>query len=271
MPVVAKSAFLHFALCSLVLCAPTWAAPPSDMDFVPVPAGHFVMGTADLTAVQLEHPKGPEAAVEDETPAHTVTFTRGFEMARTETTQGQWYAVMGTRPGPESHWKRRDWAAVPVTGVDWQGAVDFARAMGAIDPDHEYALPTEAQWEYAARAGSGGVRPFADEALPEHAWYIENSGDAPQPVATRKANAWGLHDMLGNAWEWTADAYDPDAYKRGERVDPVVLEGGKRVRRGGSYHCPRHLVRPAYRAPDSPDARYSVLGFRVVRRPAGQP
>ncbi|MGB0712853.1 MAG: formylglycine-generating enzyme family protein [Gammaproteobacteria bacterium] len=249
-----------------VLASTAWAGLPDDLDFVPIPQGSFTMGTQDPTEIQLEHPKGGDAPVSDEMPAHTVTFSRGFEMARTEITQGQWYVVMGTRPGPESHWRRRDWASVPVTGVSWHRAVAFAEALERLDPAHAYGLPTEAQWEYAARAGSTGTRPFPLEELAEHAWYIENSDDIPQPVATRRPNAWGLHDMLGNAWEWTADGYDPAAYERVDRTDPEVTGGFKRVRRGGSYHCPPHLVRPGYRAPDSPDARYSVLGFRVVRQ-----
>jgi formylglycine-generating enzyme required for sulfatase activity len=145
----------------------------------------------------------------------------------------------------------------------------FARELGRLDPEHRYRLPTEAEWEYAARAGSRGLRPFPDEDLGRHAWFIQNSGDEPQPVGTREPNAFGLHDMLGNAWEWTADWYDAGTYTEGSRIDPRGPEDGvARVRRGGSYHCPAHLVRPGYRAADDPDRRYSVLGFRLVMEPA---
>jgi formylglycine-generating enzyme required for sulfatase activity len=220
----------------------------------------------------MERPEGDAGPIRDETPAHRVRITRAFQLGRTEVTQAQWLEVMGTRPGPEAYWVSADWQALPVVSVSWNMAQRFARALSELDPDHRYRLPTEAEWEYAARAGSRGLRPFPVEELERHAWFIQNSGDEPRPVATRAPNSYGLYDMLGNAWEWASDWYDADTYSEGLRVDPRGPGTGvARVRRGGSYHCPTHLVRPGYRAADRPERRYTVLGFRLVMEPVTTP
>jgi len=149
--------------------------------------------------------------------------------------------------------------------VSWKDANRFIERLNQQSPDKHYRLPTEAEWEYAARAGSSGLRPFAKLAMDEYAWYLHSSNDELQAVALLKANAWGLHDMYGNAWEWVADWYSPTAYTQSTKINPQGAESGsKKIRRGGSYHCPPHLIRPAYRAADNPDKAYSVLGFRLV-------
>jgi len=153
-------------------------------------------------------------------------------------------------------------------GVSWPMARRFARELGKLDPAHRYRLPSEAEWEYAARAGDQSLRPSGSDDVEDEAWFIHNSGDEPQPVAGLRPNAFGLYDMLGNAWEWTRDWYAPETYAGGPSEDPRGPETGwKKVRRGGSYHCPLHMVRFAYRAADDPDSRYSVLGFRLVAEP----
>ncbi len=238
------------------------------MDFIEVPAGEFTMGSEDLDEVIIEQPDGNAAMVRDETPAHRVVFAAPFFLGRTEVTQAQWLGVMDERRGPESHWSRQDWRQLPVAGVSWLDTQVFIDKLNAGDRQFRYRLPTEAEWEYAARAGTGGMRPWPVETLGEHAWYIRNSGDEIQPVATRKANARGLHDLFGNVWEWTGDWYAPDYYASSPRVSPGgPADGSKKVRRGGSYHCGVHLVRSAYRAADTPDTRYSVIGFRLVAEP----
>ena len=252
---------LWFALFSASF--PTWAEP---IDFVAIAPGEFVMGATDETAAVFELPDGDASLIADERPAHRVRITRGFALSRTEITQGQWFDLMKTRPGPAAHWTRSDWRAMPVVSVSWHDAQRFIAALNQHYPAARHRLPTEAEWEYAARAGSSGNRPFAESELAAHAWYLANSGDAPHPVGQLPANAWGLHDMLGNAWEWVADRYQPDYYALSPADDPQgPTRGERRVRRGGSYHCAPHLVRVNYRAADTPDTRYSVLGFRVLR------
>ena len=120
-------------------------------------------------------------------------------------------------------------------------------------------------WGCVARSGSNGFRPVDMESLNDHAWYIKNSNDEVQPVATRKANSFGVYDMLGNVWEWVGDWYDKDVYTQANRKDSSgPKDGWSRVRRGGSYHCPVHMIRPGYRSANKPDTRYEVVGFRVV-------
>jgi len=236
------------------------------MSFTRIPAGEFTMGLEDVDEAAFELPDGDVGNIQDERPPHPVRITRDFYLGTTEVTQADWFALMDSRPGPESHWKRPDWVKLPVVSVSWQDTQDFIARLNAKEPGTRYRLPTEAEWEYAARASSQGLRPFPLTELDNQAWYLKNSGDEPQPVASRQANAWGLYDMLGNAWEWVADRYGADYYRRSATADPMGPEtGGKRVRRGGSYHCQPHLVRPGYRAADLPETRYSVLGFRIVR------
>jgi hypothetical protein len=161
---------------------------------------------------------------------------------------------------------RRD---LPVVGISWFMARRFTEELGKMDPDYTYRLPTEAEWEYAARADNDGLRPVGVLDLSDHAWFIEASGDQPHPVAALQASGFGLYDMLGNAWEWVDDWYAADSYGDGPaRLDPQGPGQGRgRVRRGGSYHCPLFQVRPGLRAADTPDTHYSVIGFRVVAMP----
>jgi sulfatase modifying factor 1 len=235
------------------------------MTFVVVPAGEFIMGTHDLESAAMERPDGEIAQIRDETPSHKVRFPEPFWLGRTEVTQGQWLRVMGTRPGPEAHWQRKDWRTLPVVSVTWFDVQRFITALEEHTPGITYRLPTEAEWEYAARAGTEGLRPMSVDKLTDHAWYIDNSGDVVHPVATLKANTWGLYDLFGNVWEWTTDWYAPDYYSNTPVIAPQgPAIGNKKLRRGGSYHCSMHLVRPGYRSADTPTQAYSVVGFRLV-------
>ena len=238
------------------------------LTFIKLPAGAFTMGTIDLNAVADELEDGNVTDIQDERPSHEVTFQNPIWMGKTEVTQGQWFDVMQTKPGPDSHWVRDDWRELPVVSISWEHVQDFIQRLNELDSNADYRLPTEAEWEYAARAGSRHIRPFPLDELGDHAWYIETSGDVPQPVAQLKPNAWGLYDTLGNAWEWVADWYASKYYQFSRKFDPQgPKEGSRRVRRGGSYHCPAKLVRPGYRAATAPDRAFSVLGFRLVAEP----
>ena len=235
------------------------------MRFVSIPAGEFLMGTEDLAEAVMEIPEPKPEALVDETPAHRVLISRSFYLAETEVTQAQWLEVMENRPGPETGWQREDWRALPVVSVSWNMAQRFVEEISAMDQYYRYRLPTEAEWEYVARSGTNALRPVAMEQLEDHAWFINNSGDIPHAVATRKPNRFGVYDMLGNAWEWVNDWYAADTYTAEQRVDPQGPPSGRsKVRRGGSFHCPLHLLRPGYRSANSPSTRYEVVGFRVI-------
>lgn len=238
------------------------------MRFVSIAAGEFTMGTIDAGEARMEIPEPQPGDVLDETPPHTVRITRPFYLGTTPVTQGAWYRVMENRPGPAEFWQREDWEQRPMAAASWFMAARFVEELNKLDSDYRYRLPTEAEWEYAARAGSQGLRPMPVDELEDYAWFINNSGDIPQAVASRKPNAFGLYDMLGNVWEWVADWYAADSYASSAKDDPVgPAEGLSKVRRGGSYHCPQHLLRPGYRAVGKPGTAYEVNGFRIIAEP----
>ena len=240
------------------------------MSFVKIPAGYFQMGiTEDERQIVIDEMEKPDfEAFRDEQPQHKVKISKDFLLGQTEVTQSQWLEVMENRPGPKDYWQKSDWKLLPVVSVSWNMVKRFTEELSKMDAKYNYRLPTEAEWEYAARAGSNELRPVANEKLKDYAWNFQSSGDIPHPVASLKANAFGVHDMLGNAWEWVADWYAPDTYTESLKTDPTGPEKGKsRVRRGGSYHCPLFQTRPNYRSANTPDTTYSVIGFRVVAEP----
>jgi sulfatase modifying factor 1 len=238
------------------------------MQFVKIPAGTFTMGTAEVESARMEFPELKADDVLDETPAHPVTLSQDFYLGTTEVTQGVWFRVMENKPGPEAFWEMQDWQQRPMASSSWYMAARFVEELNKLDSDYRYRLPSEAEWEYAARAGSTGLRPMPIENLDEYAWFINNSGDEPQVVATRKSNAFGVYDMLGNVWEWVDDWYGANSYAQVLAADPAgPAEGFAKVRRGGSYHCPVHLLRPGYRAANKPGVAYEVNGFRVIAEP----
>jgi formylglycine-generating enzyme required for sulfatase activity len=208
------------------------------MKFVRINPGTFKMGSAD------------------EGPIHDVTLSKGFYLQTTEVTQAQWQAVMGTNP---SEFKGPDW---PVDMVPWFDAQEFLRKLNAREKDTRYRLPTEAEWEYACRAG--GQEPDGAPNLGEVAWWAGNSGREVHPVGQKKPNAWGLYDMRGNVWEWVQDRYGD--YSAGRQVDPHgPASGTYRVLRGGSWWRARAKnFRCAYRNYDSEAAR-GDKGFRCAR------
>jgi formylglycine-generating enzyme required for sulfatase activity len=228
------------------------------MKFVFIPPGTFMMGSPS-------HEPGRDS---DE-KQHQVTLTKGFYMQTTEVTQGQWYEVMGTRPwsGKEHV---RDSTNNPAVYISWNDCKDFIRRLNQKEGSDKYRMPTEAEWEYACRAGSTTRFYFGDSesSLGDHAWYRSNAWDAGEKyahtVAQKQPNAWGLHGMHGNVWEWCQDWYG--GYPSGSVSDPKgPSSGADRVLRGGSWGGGAGGCRSADRNRGNPGGGVSNLGFRAVR------
>ena len=234
-------------------------APGVMMTFCWCPAGEFLMGSpkTEEGREDLEH---DEDQVHNEDQVHVI-LTQGFWMAKTEVTQAQWRAVMGSNP---SCHKGDD---LPVETVSWDDAQEFIKKVngsGEIPKGGKACLPTEAQWEYACRAGEKG--PFSGGTIYDVAWCFENSGFKTYPVGTKKPNAWGLHDMHGNVWEWCADWYGEELLGG---ADPSGASSGVfRVNRGGSWRDFAAYCRAAFRYWCNPGTRNSFLGFRPALVPS---
>lgn len=238
-----------------------WVVETGGIEMMPIPAGSFLMGSDD--------------GDDDAKPMLRVTITNMYWMGRTEVTQEQWYAVMGNNP---LLFKCDNF---PVGGVSWFDCVEFCkklteteRSAGRIPPGYVYRLPTEAEWEYAARGGSfsqGNTYSGSDD-LREVGWYIDNSGykwrGKPHPVGQKRANELGLHDMSGNVAEWCHDwlcLYS--TYRSDHVIDPSGPDSGtNKVYRGGSWNGDAPLCRVTYRFGWNPSGmpNIGVLGFRVV-------
>ncbi|HEX4999657.1 MAG TPA: formylglycine-generating enzyme family protein [Terriglobia bacterium] len=179
------------------------------MEFVAIPAGEFMMGCS----------AGDNDCKNDERPAHRVRLTRAFEMGKYEVTQAEWKAVMGTEPSGSKG------ENLPVENVTRVEAQSFVDRLNAKNDGYRYRLPTEAEWEYAARAGTSG--PYYGK-LDEIAWYAGNSDDETHPVGQKKPNPWGLYDMIGNVREWVADTYSGNYYRQSPEADPPGPAAGQR-------------------------------------------
>jgi len=219
------------------------------MKFVYIPPGEFRMGGRN--------------GLDNEKPVHRVRTTRGFYLGMCEVTQGQYEAVVGKNP---SHFRG---AANPVEAVSWNEAVEFCRKLSRKTGE-TYRLPTEAEWEYACRAGAVTKYAFgdSDEALDEYAWHSGNSGGKTHAVGGRKPNAFGLYDMHGNVREWCADCYDKDYYANSPEEDPSGPATGKsRVLRGGCWDYVPGSCRSGLRSRVRSDFSLNNLGFRLVLLP----
>ena len=221
------------------------------MEFKLIPAGTFIMGEGDQ--------------------AHEVTLTKPFKIGVHEVTQAQYEQVMGVNP---SKYKG---ASNPVEEVNWDDAVEFCRRLSELPAEKAagrvYRLPTEAQWEYACRAGTTTEYSFGDDdsGLGDYAWHRENSDKTTHPVGSKLPNAWGLYDMHGNVWEWCLDWYGD--YPSGPVTDPMGAAPGSysyRVLRGGCWSFTAVNCRSASRRGREPSYRYHYGGFRVCLSPSGK-
>ena len=247
------------------------------MEFISIPAGSFTMGSPEKEEGRSDNEK--------QVP---VTITRAFELGKTVVTQKQWIEVMGTTP-----WKAADEDAdederdeyndeppptpegdnYPAVSVSWDDATEFCKKLtaleqnsGKLSANQTYRLPTEAEWEYACRAGTTTAYSCgnAESSLGEYAWYDDNSDSELHEVATKKPNPWGLFDMHGNVWEWCEDWYEESLSGGNDPKGPSA--GSDRVLRGGRWAYDASDCRSACRSiSSSPTYRGNYYGFRIVR------
>jgi formylglycine-generating enzyme required for sulfatase activity len=271
---VAGLAFLAFQLSAQTSPAPR-TNPKDQQQYVWIAPGSFDMGCS----------AGDRNCADDESPVHKVTISKGFWMAQTPVTVAAWKRYgKSTLPAADEFERKINQAAgddnEPVVSVTWDEARAFCSWAGL-------RLPTEAEWEYAARAGT---KSSAYEALDTIAWYADNTGikpldsvkaygrdsggfrrklvkngNRPHPVKTKAANPWGLYDMLGDVWEWTSDYYAGDYYSKSPGTDPTgPSDGTQRVLRGGAWNSVLTNVRVSYRLTNPPGDRVNSFGFRCA-------
>ena len=234
----------------------TWTVRDLNLEMAYIRPGTFTMGS----------PASESGRSSDEGPQTQVTLTEGYWLGKTEVTQAQWEALMESIPskfmGPDR----------PVEQVFWSDAMEFCRKLterersaGRLPEGYEYTLPTEAQWEYACRAGTTGQY-GGDGNLDDMGWYRQNSGNTTHPVGQKQANAWGLYDMHGNVWEWCLDWYGN--YPGGSVRDPTgPASGTGRVGRGGGWGSYAIGCRSAFRSGGVSGYRFNGLGFRLALAP----
>jgi formylglycine-generating enzyme required for sulfatase activity len=217
--------------------------------YVRVPAGSFEIGCADQDRL----------CSDDEKPRHSVNIPTAFWMTRTEVSVAAYrkFTAAKKRPMPPPPPSNPDWkdAAQPLVNVTWQEAQDYCGWAGG-------RLPTEAQWEYASRAGDTKAAP---DSLDTRAWYGTNSGGILRPAGLKAPNAWGLYDVQGNAWEWCADWFDPKYFRDSPRDAPEgPARGSGRVIRGGAWNSEARYLRYSERTASDPSKANSIVGFRCV-------
>jgi formylglycine-generating enzyme required for sulfatase activity len=218
------------------------------MELVLIRPGSFIMGD--------------DQGGDDERPAHKVTITKPFYLGKYEVTQRQWKSLMGNNPsafpGPKN----------PLENVSPADCQTFIKKLNEKFGDRgaKFSLPTEAQWEYACRAGSTGKYCFGNDErrLGEYAWFAGNSQGETHPVGEKKPNAWGLYDMHGNVAEWCDEHYDKDDYKAAAAKDPHRVVGYFLSSRGGHWYDRASECRSAYRDFQEPGHHFELIGFRVA-------
>jgi formylglycine-generating enzyme required for sulfatase activity len=302
-------------LSALFFAATTKAADYSNsigMKFKNIPAGTFFMGSCMYSKAdkkrdkQLQEqgrsPLGPtcpaqvpvdQDALEEESPQHKVQISKGFQIGVYEVTLGQFKLFLDSLEDAERNKIETDQFdqanehgdEAAVAAVSWEDAQRFIDWLNTKEGGKRYRLPTEAEWEYAARAGSKTIYSWGDniEKAPEYAWFNMDRADLlmwfpegdfdkkenfSHPVGLKKPNAWGLYDMAGNVWEWVNDGYSATYYQNSPKTDPTGPEGVERLRcfRGGSWYGSVTNLRSAFRGLNAPTYRSDSLGFRLVRQ-----
>ena len=218
-----------------------------DMKFTLIPAGKFVMGSEEY---------------DGEKPVHAVTISKPFYLGVYQLTQREWETVMGNNPSDfkgDNH---------PVEKVSWGDVQEFINKLNEKENTNKYRLPSEAEWEYAARAGTTTRYSFGDDdsKLGEYAWYDENSSGKTHPVGQKGSNPWGLYDVHGNVWEWVQDEWH-NTYE-GAPNDGSAWEdvgSARRVIRGGNWYNNAGSCRSALRYHFNQGYRYVHLGFRLLQ------
>jgi formylglycine-generating enzyme required for sulfatase activity len=215
------------------------------MKFILIPAGEFTMG--------LNYVSGGEKLV------HKITIEKAYYLGQYPVTQKEWAVVMGSNP---SLFKG---ANNPVEQVSWNDAQEFVRKLNELEGTDKYRLPSEAEWEYACRAGTTTKYFFGEDesALDEYGWY---AGKTSHEVGQKKPNPWGLYDMYGNVWEWCQDKWHEDM--ENASASSNAWEDGKstlRVDRGGCWSSLGRYCKSALRSANDPDNRYGLTGFRLLR------
>ncbi len=223
-----------------------------DMEFVLIQPGEFDMGS----------PVNEIGRYEDEGPVHRVTISEAFYISKYEVTQKQWREVMGDNP---SFFKSDD---LPVENVSWNDVQKFIKKLNEKESTNKYRLPSEAEWEYTARAGSTTRYSFGDDdsELGKYAWFFNNSGSKTYPVGKKGVNPWGLYDVHGNVWEWVQDEWH-DTYD-GAPTDGSAWQDKKsalRVFRGGSWIAHARNCRSASRSRFAAGNRERHFGFRLLQ------
>ena len=232
-----------------------------EMAFVWIEPGVFQMGS----------PASEEGRWDDEGPLHEVEISRGFWLGKYEVTQGEWESVMGETPWSGKSYVQEN-SSHPAVYISWDDVQEFIEKLNAASGSSVYRLPSEAEWEYACRAGTQTRWSFGDDEgqLTHYAWYYANAWDVGEryahAVGLKRPNPWGLYDMHGNVWEWVNDWYSSSYYNSSPRVDPPgPTSGSDRVLRGGHLRNYAQYVRSAFRHYHSPGGRYHDVGVRLLR------
>lgn len=244
-------------------CGSSRSGPVDGMEFATIPSGSFMMGSPATESDRWDNEK-----------QHLVTVS-SFELMTTEVTQGMWEDVMGNTVDEMRQRSEYDFVVAgagddyPMHYVSWNDSQEFIGRLNDLNDGYTYRLPTEAEWEYAARAGTTTRYYWGDDPdetqIGNYAWYDCNSIRSTHPVGTKLPNAWGLYDMSGNVWEWCEDVYTESYDNCPTNGSAYTGSGSLRVFRGGSWGIYARCCRSAFRYCYSPDLRDLDLGFRVAR------